>query len=285
MNSRSAFSKALRKIRSDHGFSTAHQFFKGMGGSKTLGISFVSYWDLERGKKLPRSRNLKALMAALGIEIRSSEGRDLIGAYLKSLLGSDELLEAVAPPSACQYLPGQDLAETAARGALARLAVNLTMEQWQARTRDVASHICHSFLANTSGWATIAELAAATKLKPDIIRKALRSLASVGLVEFSGDKARNRLEGKVIQAPPITPATAAIRAALRNNWNAWLADSELVSGKRRAVRMGKDGFALYRQHLERTLDLAEVYANPAESRQDSAIYLIEAGIARVLPKR
>ena len=71
------FGGVLSGIRKEQGYSSAHQFFKSVGGSKSLGCAFVSYWDLERGKKLPKSWRLKAIIAALGIEPHSPRAREL----------------------------------------------------------------------------------------------------------------------------------------------------------------------------------------------------------------
>ncbi|MCX5784139.1 MAG: hypothetical protein NTX59_00465 [Elusimicrobia bacterium] len=285
MNNAKAFSSVLSKIRKEQGFSSAHQFFKSVGGSKSLGLSFMSYWDMERGKKLPKSWRLKAIMASLGIAQYSPKAQELVRAYFKALSGSDELLHTLsAPASAGVDLPSRDLAEAATHKALSQLSVHLTLEQWKLRTRDMVTHICQSYLADTAGWVTVREMSDATKFKPEAIRKALKALASGGLVDFSKDKARGRFTGKIIQLLPWTPATAAIRVALRNNWNMWLADSSLAAMKRQTVRMTKANLNIYRQHLEKAVNLAAVYGNAEENREDSAIYLIDASIFQIIPR-
>jgi len=285
MTNAKAFSRVLCRIRKDQGFSSAHQFFKGVGGSKSLGLAFMSYWDMERGKKLPKSWRLKAIMASLGIGQHSTEAQELVRAYFRALSGSDELLNTLsAPVSAGSDLPSRELAETATQRALAQLSVTLTMEQWKLRTRDMVTHICQSYMANTAGWVTVKELSDATKFKPEVVKKALKAMAAGGLVEFTKDKARGRFEGKVIRLLPLTPATSAVRTALRGNWDKWMADSGRVFAKRCTIRLSRTNLDLYRQHLEKTVNLAEVYANSAESRQDSAIYLVDATMYKILPK-
>lgn len=285
MNNAKAFGSVLSRLRKEQGYSSAHQFFKSIGGSKSLGLAFVSYWDMERGKKLPKSWRLKSIMAALGIDQYSPKARELVRAYFNALSGSDELLRILSvPASAAADLPGGELAEAATRKVLAQLSVNMTLEQWKARTRDMVTQICQSFLANTMGWVTVRELSDAAKFKPEAIRKALKALASGGLVDFSGDKARSLFAGKMIQIPPMTPGTAAIRAALRNNWDTWLADSRLAANKRLIVRMTKANLDLYRQHLEKAVNLAAVYGNAEENRRDSAVYFIDASVFQILPR-
>jgi len=98
MNKNKTFSLILSKIRKDCGFSSAYNFFKNVGGSKTLDMAFVSYWDIERGKKLPKAHRLNNIIGALGLKLYSSEGKELIKAYFTALLGAPELLHTITAP-------------------------------------------------------------------------------------------------------------------------------------------------------------------------------------------
>jgi len=285
MTTANEFGRVLSRIRKEQGYSSAYHFFKSVGGSKSLGFAFVSYWDIERGKKLPKSWRLKAIIAALGLEQHSPKAQELVRAYFKALSGSDELVQTLsAPAPASPDLTSRELAEAATNQALVMRTVNLTMEQWKLRSRDMVTNICQVYLVNTTGWVTVRELSEATKFKPEAIRKALKALAFVGLIELSGDKARSPLTQKMIKPMPMTPATAAVNAALRNNWKAWLADSKLIDAKRMSIRMTKASLDIYRQHLEKTVNLSCVYGNSDENRQDSAIYYIDASIFQIFPR-
>ena len=179
MNTIKAFGSTLSRIRKEQGFSSAHQFYKNIGGSKSLGLTFMSYWNVESVKKLPKSWRIKAIMAALGVEQHSSKAQELVRAYFRALSGSDELLQNLSGPAAAgSNLPGRDLIEAATSKALSQISVNLTMEQWKLRTRDMVTHICQTFLADTAGWVTVRELSDATRFKPEEIRKSLKALAA-----------------------------------------------------------------------------------------------------------
>jgi hypothetical protein len=282
MNNAKAFGNVLARIRKEQGFPSAHQFFKSIGGSKSLGVAFVSYWDMERGKKLPKSWRLKVVMAALGIEQRSPKAQELVRAYFRALSGSDELVQMLAAPAAAGAdLPGRDLVEAIAHQAQARRTVTLTMAQWKLLAKDLATQIIQYILVDTTGWVTVRELSDATKFKPEAIRKAFKALAAGGLVDLSGDKARGLLTGKVINATmPLVPETAAINAALLANLQAWLARSEVVEEKHLSLRMTKANMDVYRQHLEKAMNLASVYSDPEANRQESAIYSINTKIYR-----
>ncbi len=279
------FGSILTRLRRERGFSGAYKFYKSVGGSKGLGFSFVSYWDLERGKKLPKSWRLKAIMAAFGIEPGSAEERELVRAYFRELSGSEELLQCLsAPAPAVGDLPSRELAETATHRTLSQLSVALTPEQWKLRTRDMATNVCHNFLAETAGWVTVRELSEATGFKHEAVRKALKVLASGGLLDLSGEKARGRFTGKVIRLQPLTPETAPVRAALRKSWDELLAASKRVALKRTTIRMTKANLDLYCQYLGKAVNLAASYGNASENRQDSAIYCVDAGIFKLFPK-
>ena len=285
MTNSKAFGKVLSRIRKEQGFPTAHQFFKNIGGSKSLGLAFMSYWDMERGKKLPKSWRLKAIMSALGIAQYSPKAQELIRAYFIALSGSDELIHGLSAPASAEVdLPSRELAEAATHRALAQLSIHLTLDQWKLCTRDLETDICQTFLNETVGWVTVRELADATRFKPTVVRKALKALASGGVVDLSGDKVRGKFVGKTIQLLPMTPATAGVRKALRDNCNKWLEGSKLISLKRLTVRMTKANLNIYRQHLENAVNLASIYGNPEENREDSAIYFIDARIYQFLPR-
>lgn len=285
-NNAKAFGSALSRLRKERGFSSAHQFYKSVGGSKSLGLAFTSYWDIERGKKLPKSWRLKAIMAALGIDNRSTEAQDLVRAYFRALSGSDELLQILsAPVSAGADLPSRELAEAAAQQALSQLGVNLTLEQWKLRSRDIFTNICQNFLTNTPGWVTVRELSDATGFKPEAVRRALKALASGGLIDLSGDKARSRFVKQIVRPLPFTPAAAEIRTALVRHWETWLAGSIRVETTRMTVRMTKANLDIYRQHLAKAVNLASIYKDVGGDRQDSTVYFIDAAIFQIFPRK
>lgn len=274
------FGAVLARIRRERGFPSAHKFFKGAGGSKGLGLSFVSYWDIERGKKLPKSWRLKDIISSLGLNLRSPQAAELVRAYFMALAGSEELLNVIAPPAA---RADGDPARTAARRAASHLSVQLTPEQWKARTRDALTNLCASCILETEGWLTVRELAAGAGVPATAVRKSLRILAESGLIELSGDEARGKHAGKFVQLPPMNPATAPIRAALRGNWDAWLTKSKRSSFKRYVVRLSDDDLLEYRPRLDEAVGLAAIYGNPAADRSSSALYLVEGSIFRVFP--
>lgn len=286
MANKKSFGNTLAGIRKERGYASAHQFFKSVGGSKILGLSFMSYWDVERGKKLPKSWRIKALMGALGVQQHSPAARELILAYFRTLSGSDELaqmLAAPAVPGADQ--PGSGLAEAAAHQSQAKRTVNLTLRQWELLAKDLTTDITNDILVDTCGWVTVWELAEATGFKPEAVKKAYKTLAAAGLVALSGDKAKSKLFGKVVNTPPHIPEAIKIEAALREHMETWLAGAEIVDGKCMSLRMTKTALDNYIRHLGTAVDLASVYSDPEANRHESAIYSINTRIYRVAPRK
>ena len=284
-NNAKAFGTALSKIRKEQGFPSAYKFFKAVGGSKSLGFAFVSYWDMERGKKLPKSWRLKAIMAALGVDQNSPKAKDLVRAYFKALSGSDELLHVLAEQApAGGSAPAMLPTEAAVQKIMSMHNVNQTIEQWQACAKDLVTFVCDYFLDNTAGWVTVRELCEATKFTPEAVKKALKPLAAAKLVELAGDKARSLFEEEMVKALPLTPETAPVKTAVREHMNTWIKDATRVETKRLTVRMKKANLDSYREHLAKAVNLASAYSNSKENRQDSAIYLVDTAIYKILPK-
>ena len=285
-NNAKAFGSALSRIRKEQGFPSAYKFYKTAGGSKSLGLAFVSYWDMERGKKLPKSWRLKEIMAALGIEQNSPRAKELVRAYFKALSGSDELLHVLAERAPADgKLSAREPAEAAVQKILSQHGVNQTLDQWKACARDIVTFMCDYYLDNTTGWVTVRELCEATKFKPEAVKKALKPLAAAKLVELSGDKARSRFEVEMVKALPLTPETAPVRAAVRGHMDTWIKDASRVEAKRLTVRLSKANLDSYREHLGKAVNLASAYSNSNESKQDSAVYLVDAAIYKILPKK
>ena len=287
MKNSKIFGKALAAIRKEAGFTSAYHFFNCVEGSKSLGFSYVSYWDIERGRKLPKSWRLKPLIAALGLDPVSPKAKELLRAYFKALSGSDELVDMLSGPAAAPAadLTYRELAEAATHQALAQRTINLPLKQWREATGDMATILCDYYLFNTAGWVTVKELAAATKFKTEAVRKALKASAKRGYLEFSGDKARCLYTDFVVLGPSDTTEAADTRASLRRNWKTWLADTEPVAAARMTARLTKANLEIYRQHLQKAVNLVSIYEDPKADRQDSEVYYIDASIFNILKDR
>ena len=78
--------------------------------------------------------------------------------------------------------------------------------------------------------------------------------------------------------------SAPVKTAVREHMNTWIKDATRVETKRLTVRMTKANLDSYREHLAKAVNLASAYSNSKENRQDSAIYLVDTAIYKILPK-
>ncbi len=245
-------------------------------------MAFVSYWDIERGKKLPKTHRLENIIGALGLNLYSPEGKELIRAYFLALSGSEELLQVISTPEKDSQM---DLSEIAAQKLMSRLSINLNMEQLKIIVQNKVNCFCNIILSETNAWLTVKELSKGLGFNAKEIKKSLKALAGCKLAEISGDKARGAYVGKIITMMPISPVTLPLRKALRTYYNAFLAQKKPLMGRRCFVRMSQSAMKSYSNHLRKVIDLGEVYGNSNESKENSAIYFIDARLVELFPKK
>jgi hypothetical protein len=285
MKKKNLFSAVLARIRREQGFPSAYKFFKSVGGSRTLGMAFVSYWDIERGKKLPKGWRLTSIVSALGLNRQSPAARELVRAYFTALSGSEELVEMLGGPARPPEESSRELANVAIRQAVANRSVQLSLELWKVRTRDLPTYICSNYLTNTTGWVTLAELASVTGFSPAQVKTSLKALAAVKLAEFDGKKVRSGLGGKVLQLLPHNPESEPVYRAAVKLWEEWFKTCRIVSRTGMTVRLSQANIDAYRPHLEQAVSMSTVYENISENREDTAIYYISGRIYQVIPRQ
>lgn len=278
------FGQVLARVREEQGYATPYAFFRSRGGRRGLGLTFANYLSLERGRSLPKGWRLKRLIEALELLPHSARGRELVWAYLVSVLGSEELLKGLSGPGGGDPAPNSwQLAETAVRQALGRTKVQLTLDQYKVLAENPAAYSCHVILCNTEGWVEGSELSRMTGLPPAAAAKALKALAGAGLARVSGGKGRSTLEENYVMPPAPTPAMAAVYAALQRHRASWL------SGRGRVIhtpylitRAQRSKMEKYLDHLTDAVNMSALYGD-IRRHDDSEMFLIEARVARLFP--
>lgn len=91
-----AFAAVVRRCRKEAGYRTARAFYAGLGGKEFFGCSYKAYSNLEGGVSVPQPRLVQKVAAALRLGIRRAPARIFARAYLRLILGSEELLELAA---------------------------------------------------------------------------------------------------------------------------------------------------------------------------------------------
>src|SRR5207302_812766 len=111
--------------------------------------------------------------------------------------------------------------------------------------------------------------------------KALRTLAAAGLAEVAAAKARSRLSGKHVEAPPMVPAFSAINAKLHRYWKDWAEKTgRLVRMNQLVVRMAAPELDRFVAHLDDVVDMASVYGD-VEKAEGTAVYLVQGRVLRL----
>lgn len=272
------FGDVLARLRKRRGFSTAHAFYKGVHGRRTLGLSYLSYLNLERGRSLPQPARLELLLEVLELPLESALAAELIRAYLTCLLGSDRLLRALETPPAAGPLHWR-IAEEGARQAIAQRTYHLSVEQYRLLGSQPAVWSCYLTLQNTAGWIERDELARMTGLRKARMSDALTALSKARLVELSGKKARNPFADKYVAPPPSLPLAGRVREGWRRN-EILKSGKDPVSAASVILRMSEAQRRLYAQHLQDTIKLSDIYGDPRKTA-DSDVYLVEGNIYRL----
>lgn len=279
MAGRVAFAVVLTKLREQAGFPTAFAFYKGRDGRRALGLSFPNYLKLERGKSLPQAKRIEPLLSALGLELNSPGAKELVRAYLGSVLGSERLLDVAAGSSVPDPTPPSwMLAETAARQAIGLRKVQLSLEQYRVLAKEAVAYACHVILCNTQGWLTRLELANFTGSPAAVVTRALGHLEKAGLAELAEGKARSPYAGRFVTPPALTPLTSSIYAALQKHREAWAA--RVHHSNYLILRARKDGLERFLPHLADAVNLSAIYGDVKPS-EDSAFYLVETRVSKL----
>ncbi len=87
------FSKLVRRYREAAGHQTARAFYDASGGKDAMGVGFKAYANVERGVSVPQPALVERLVAAFRLAHSPERSREFAMAYLRVLLGFDEMLE------------------------------------------------------------------------------------------------------------------------------------------------------------------------------------------------
>lgn len=279
MTAKLTFGNTLSRIRHELGFPTAHAFYRHVRGRRTLGLAYVNYLRLEKGRNLPRPDRLRRILAALNLDRGSGPAQELVKAYLASLLGSEDLLEFVTTGGAAADPLEWRPAEDAARLAEARRVVRLTVDQYRLLTERPDCWRCHILLSNTAGWLEVADVARQVGLEVKATAAAVKRLADAGLLESSRGRARSPFSRKILAIPAALPLEERRRGvALRDSW--LTRNEEPVRISALALRMTRAQYDRYQRHLLDIIRLAGIYGDSMKT-EDSDVYLVEGRVYRI----
>lgn len=270
---RRSLGELLTETRKEAGYSSARDFFRGVGGRGALGCTYAQYLNVEAGRSTPKPALLRAAMALLGLRTNDGRFREIVTAYLRALLKDDDFLELVLTPPSAEAGP---LRRALRRNEQSR-QVWLTQEQVAAIESDEVTFWCAKVFNNDSGaWGTL-ELSRLLRHDVKAVRRALDKLAKAGvIVETDNGLYRSFAPDKIVTSP---------RGELERpeNLDLWRRRLEQRQGgiemyQSLVLRASSRRLREFYPLLAETVIGSDLYHSP-ERGEDTALYVVE-GVVR-----
>ncbi|MBI5246221.1 MAG: thioredoxin domain-containing protein [Elusimicrobia bacterium] len=276
-----AFGAALARTRARAGHKSPYAFHKARG--RGLEVAYVNYLRLEAGESLPKPVTLRRLLSALGHEPGTVEAVELVRAYVRAHLASDELYACLdASPARRDRAPENvRLSEDASRGTREGRTAHLTPAQYRVIAADADAYVCNAILVNSETWVPLSELAVEAGLSAPRTKQAMRKLITGELAELTARGARSRFWNKYLAGAPRSAEFASIQAKFDAHRACW-AESR-GRGVHRAyllVRAREADLKRYYAHLDETVYMSSMYGD-SDRAEGGAMHLVEARVTRL----
>lgn len=279
------FSAVARKLREEAGFASARSFYRASGGVRRLACTYKAYLNVESGRSLPQPELAGRIADALGLAAGSPGASEFVSAYLRALIGREELSGLVL-----RALSGVKPSETdvlfrrASELSFEHRKVPLTKEQAERILSSAESYWCFTILSNERASWTAQALAAVLGFKSARILRALNNLAAAGLLRRDKTGEWRSLNiGGVYLYPRDKFYVPLYREALTQQWESMakkrgetLLNCELV------LRASEAGLRERFPSLAQGIYGSHIYAL-REKKPDSGLFILEARVRKLLP--
>lgn len=281
------FSPVLRKFREQAGYDSARSFFQALGGRGFFGCTYKQYLNVEGGRSVPQPRLVERLAAGLRIAVDEGRSRDFVLAYLRSLMGREQLYNfVVGALSGKNSVPGG--AKSPLRQALRRSFSERTFPLTQAQStllcKSGENYWCFTVLSDDRGHWSVHELSRLLGYPEPKVKSALGRLveAEVAAKDREG-KYFCPLAGRVFLHPRDELHAPSVAKALKAHW-------DLMAQKRGShilyqhlfTRASESELRNYFPYLAQSVQGADIYSTD-EKGPDTSLFLIEATVRKVLP--
>lgn len=281
----SDFATTLRKQREAAGYTSARAFYRAWGPA-FFGCTYKAYLNIESGRSVPQPR--LAMKIAVGLQVSQDRGRakGFVTAYLRALIGMEELtgfvvriLAGKAPP------PGQSsLFQRAAERSMAGRTIPLSREKAAILLSAPEHYWAFTLLSDDFAHWKPGELAGRLELPEPRIRAALQDLVAARI--FARDKEGRYYcpdAGKVFTFPRDRFYISRYREAMKGYWNHMSARQGATLLHRHIfTRASEANLRNYFPYLAQSVYGAHIYSTKEKS-PDSALFLVEARVRRLLP--
>ena len=279
------FSRILARSRREAGFKSAYQFYHGNGGRRHFPFTYVHYLRLENAGRLPRPQWMSLLLKALRLSPGAAGCRSLFLAYLRDLLGTAEARELILEPLLCRHPAASPPAGgEAIRWMKAQHAVHLSPKQFGALASSEAAYWCSEILCNDGGSWSAEELRQTLRLNLKDVRDGLSRLQAAGLARrTAAGRFRSRAAGKLYTFPGRLAGMGPLLKRVQRYWERMhRRRGGGLSSRVELVRAEAGFMRRYAENLAEMVEAANAGALHAKG-EDSALYLIDASVRRLLP--
>lgn len=283
-----AFAGLIRKLRTAAGHGSGREFYRSSGARAFFLCTYEQYLNVERGRSMPSPGLVEKIAVALRVWLHEESSRQFFLAYLRLLLGSEELMGmVVSAVGAARAGKGTPPLRQALQRDIEARRRHVTPAQAEAMYADQISYWLSTVFCNDPREWSAPELAKLLGYGESAIRRSLERYVKVGFLIRSKDGRRFRCfaDGRLLLMPRQTPHSepekwARMSDRLISDMTRRRGDQEMRQTL--FLRASSPSLRQYYPYLAQTVLGAGVYAD-AESGPDTALYVVAASVRRLFP--
>ncbi|MFC1522930.1 hypothetical protein ACFL6Y_11035 [Elusimicrobiota bacterium] len=278
------FSKVLVRLRKEAGFETAYQFFHKNGGQKVFKYSFTNYLRIENGTHLPQPDRLPLLSYLIRSPITPGQLQELVSAYLKTWLKSEELARWVK--NALQDMPDKKTSLDPGTQALSKLTIEdniqISIRQHKAILASSGSYWCYRMLASSKQPLTVQTLSKSASLSVKETESGLRILCKEGIAKrLKSGLYESQLPRKHHIFPPVQLQDSSTRGKSMKYITPMLKKrGESIAWHQSCFRVDLDKLYGFVSHLSESAKSLRAYS-VSDKKDHSAFVMAEANVYKL----
>lgn len=277
------FAEVLRATREAMGHPSARSFYMKAGGRRFFGATYRQYLNVESAISGPGPQLVEKVALALRLSTDRDRARAFFSAYLRSLVGSESLLDVIMA-SMTQTPPAEG---AALRGALARQSAgreaHLTREQADLIESSLESYWSWFLVIAATGPRTPEQVAGAVGLKTPAVKSALKALSKAGLVvEGKDGRYKAAHSSKVLRFPRDAHFDLRRKMTYEHAAKAGQGREKVLFHYFTLMRASEKELLAYAPHLFEAVDGSQI-CSTNETATDTGVTLVETTARKLFP--
>lgn len=278
----------LVRWREEAGYASARVFYRSWGGRGFFGCTYEQYVNVESGRSAAQPPLIEKLAAALRVWVYEDKAREFFTAYLRASLASESLLELLLKSlSPSQPALGSDssVLRKAVQHDLEGRRFPLSQAQMRIIMKSSLNFWCFQVFCLDHGAWDAAALGKLLGASAPQTRRALEALKTAGLAVKTKDGLfEAAAKRKVFTFPRRTPYLPDQVEKIGRFYDERVkACGEAEMYQSLALRASPAVLRHYYGYLAQAVQAAGVYAK-GSAEEDTALYLVEGRVRRVLPR-